>query len=218
MGVGCRFLFTRSWPSPTHKNKQKSGCQRNKSIRGTTTKQTLRIRRDLQSVSPSLGFSVSTIMTSFEEHLSASIASGTLPGAVFLAADKSGKFSHYDCQTRNLGALSLVLLFSSPTSKKEAYAGNFRYSHAVGLLSSNPDRTPSAPLTPDTVLTIASCTKLFTAIAALQCVEQGLLTLDGDVAVPGLLPELADLDILEGWDEEKDQPITRARTKPITPR
>ena len=64
------------------------------------------------------------------------------------------------------------------------------------------------------MLSIASCTKLFTAIAALQCVEQGLLALDDDVA--GVLPELASLDIIDGFDEKANKPLLRPKTKPIT--
>lgn len=60
---------------------------------------------------------------------------------------------------------------------------------------------------------IASCTKLMTSISALQCVEKGLVQLDDDVAKH--LPELAELDILTGFDSE-GKPKTVKRKNPIT--
>lgn len=63
---------------------------------------------------------------------------------------------------------------------------------------------------------MASCTKLVTTIAVMQCVERGLLNLDEDVT--GILPELKDLPILTGFEEVdgKDKPILVENTKPIT--
>lgn len=51
---------------------------------------------------------------------------------------------------------------------------------------------------------IASSTKFITTIAALQCVEKGLLTLDG--AIGDVLPEWKDPKILTGFDES-DRPV-----------
>jgi CubicO group peptidase (beta-lactamase class C family) len=48
--------------------------------------------------------------------------------------------------------------------------------------------------TTDTVCWMASCTKLMTTVAALQCVERRLLCLDTDIT--DVLPELKDIDIL----------------------
>jgi len=42
-------------------------------------------------------------------------------------------------------------------------------------------------------------TKLMTSISAMQCVERGLVKLDDDVA--DILPELAVLPVLDGFDE-----------------
>lgn len=61
---------------------------------------------------------------------------------------------------------------------------------------------------------IASCTKLMTCVAVLQCVERGTLDLDEDVTK--ILPELKDLKILTGFDEESGEPITKKRSKTIT--
>ncbi len=52
-----------------------------------------------------------------------------------------------------------------------------------------------------------------TAIAALQCVERGQFTLDEDVT--RLLPELKDLDILKGFEDETGKPILVKATKKI---
>lgn len=63
----------------------------------------------------------------------------------------------------------------------------------------------------------ASCTKLITSIAAMQCVERGLLKLDDDVSE--ILPELKGLQILTGFEEdadENDKPVLVDNVKPIT--
>lgn len=90
--------------------------------------------------------------------------------------------------------------------------GSFNYSKSLGVRSTKPE-SKDKPLNPDTVLSIASCTKLFTAISALQCVERGLLALDDDVA--GVLPELASLEIIDGFDEEAEM-LLRPKTRAIT--
>lgn len=53
-----------------------------------------------------------------------------------------------------------------------------------------------------------------TSIAAMQCVERGLVTLDTDVA--DVLPELAAQDILTGFDEGTGEPIVDKRQNAIT--
>lgn len=63
-----------------------------------------------------------------------------------------------------------------------------------------------AAMTPDTVFWIASMTKAVTSVAALQLVEQGKLSLDGDLTA--LLPEFRSLQVIEGYDEN-DQPRLR---------
>lgn len=62
-------------------------------------------------------------------------------------------------------------------------------------------------------MTIASCTKLVTSIAALQLLERGLITLSTDVAP--ILPELADLGVLMGFEED-GKPVVRERGNRIT--
>jgi methyl acetate hydrolase len=55
-----------------------------------------------------------------------------------------------------------------------------------------------AAMTPDTVVWIASMTKAITAAAAMQLVERGQLHLDAPAA--DVLPELAQAQVLEGFD------------------
>ncbi|KAH7323954.1 beta-lactamase/transpeptidase-like protein [Rhexocercosporidium sp. MPI-PUGE-AT-0058] len=94
--------------------------------------------------------------------------------------------------------------------------GRFHYEKAFGYRSlkdpSNPD-----PMKLDAVMWLASCTKLLTTVAAMQCVERGLLKLDEDVT--GILPELKGLKILTGFEEDgngNDTPVLVENTKAIT--
>jgi hypothetical protein len=65
--------------------------------------------------------------------------------------------------------------------------GKLNYSRAFGVRSLKPG-VGNEPLTTDSVIWVASCTKLVTTIAAMQCVERGLVTLDRDVR--SIVPEL----------------------------
>ncbi|EKV19089.1 Transesterase (LovD), putative [Penicillium digitatum] len=65
----------------------------------------------------------------------------------------------------------------------------------------------------DDVLYLASATKLITTIAALQCVEDGLLTLDGDLS--SITPELATRHVLTGFAED-GSPQLDSPARPIT--
>lgn len=68
-------------------------------------------------------------------------------------------------------------------------------------------------MTIDTTFWIASCTKLLTTIAALQCVEKGLLSLDADIS--NVLPEWEAPEILTGFDDAGEPQLKKA-TKHIT--
>lgn len=61
---------------------------------------------------------------------------------------------------------------------------------------------------------MASCTKLMTGIAILQCVERGLFDLDEDVA--RLLPELKNVEIISDPEGADDTPTLRPKKTPIT--
>jgi methyl acetate hydrolase len=73
---------------------------------------------------------------------------------------------------------------------------------------------PDEPaMTADTVFWIASMTKAITSMAAMRLVEQGKLSLDWPIAE--VLPELAALQVLEGFDTAGD-PILRPARRQIT--
>lgn len=70
-----------------------------------------------------------------------------------------------------------------------------------------------APVAPDTVFWIASCTKAIVSAAALELVAQDRLELDAPIG--GLVPHFAGLQVLEGFDEA-GAPRLRAPRKPVT--
>ena len=70
-----------------------------------------------------------------------------------------------------------------------------------------------ADMTVDTVFWIASMTKAVTSVAAMQCVEQGKLSLDEPIG--NILPELASPRVLEGFADD-GSPKLRPATRPIT--
>jgi CubicO group peptidase (beta-lactamase class C family) len=57
-------------------------------------------------------------------------------------------------------------------------------------------------------------TKLMTAVAALKCVEEGLITLDEDVAK--YLPTIGKFGIMTSFDDEKNEAVTVPNNTPIT--
>jgi methyl acetate hydrolase len=74
------------------------------------------------------------------------------------------------------------------------------------------DSTSGIGVKPDSIFFIASMTKAITTTAALQLVERGMLTLDEPVSKH--LPELAKLDVLQGFDKS-GKPILRSASKPV---
>ena len=75
------------------------------------------------------------------------------------------------------------------------------------------DVTSGTPMTPDTVVWIASMTKAVTGACAMQLVEQGRLSLDEPIAT--VLPELARIQVLEGFAPD-GAPRLRPAQRPIT--
>ena len=71
--------------------------------------------------------------------------------------------------------------------------------HASGKLGVDSTR----PMTLDSVFSIMSCTKMVTAIAATQLVEQGKLNLDDADELDKILPELRGMRILTGFEGDK---------------
>ncbi|MFC0588736.1 serine hydrolase domain-containing protein [Novosphingobium aquiterrae] len=84
-----------------------------------------------------------------------------------------------------------------------------RYSKALGVTAVE----DGTPVTEDTPFQIASMTKALATVAALQQVEAGRLSLDGPIG--DILPELADAQVLTGFDSA-GQPQTRSAARPIT--
>jgi len=79
-----------------------------------------------------------------------------------------------------------------------------------GFKSLAPD---AAPLDLNTTIWVASCTKLMTTVAALQCVERGLVELDEDIT--RVLNEWKEPKILTGFDEN-GIPITKVAKNKMT--
>ena len=90
--------------------------------------------------------------------------------------------------------------------------GKFRYAKAMGNRTLINGDQKSLGL--NDIVFIASCTKLFTTIAAIQCIERGQLKLHDDIAK--VIPELADKDVLTGFDEATNQPQLQKASAPIT--
>jgi CubicO group peptidase (beta-lactamase class C family) len=87
-------------------------------------------------------------------------------------------------------------------SRKTLYAGAFGVRDPSGV-----------PLRVDSIFRIASMTKPVTTVAALQLVDQGKVDLSEPVAKH--LPQLANLDVLEGFDGS-GKPVLRPARTPIT--
>ncbi|MEU1182525.1 serine hydrolase domain-containing protein [Streptomyces sp. NPDC005820] len=68
-------------------------------------------------------------------------------------------------------------------------------------------------MTTDTVFWLGSMTKMIVAIGALQLVERGKLSLDAPLGT--LLPQLAELQVLEGFDDD-GLPVLRAARTAVT--
>ena len=108
-------------------------------------------------------------------------------------------------------ALDQVLV-DQPVAGAIAMIGN-----ADGVLASAQaglsDPETGTPMALDGIFQIASMTKAVTSVAAMQLVERGLLSLDEPI--DPILPELANPDILTGFDEA-GQPIVEPAKKAIT--
>lgn len=92
--------------------------------------------------------------------------------------------------------------------------GRFVYEKTLGertLLSGE-----KRPHQADDVLFLASATKLLATIAALQCVDDGLLSLTGDLS--SIAPELAAKQVITGFSEDSDgeTPLLEPQARPIT--
>ncbi|OAX83440.1 hypothetical protein ACJ72_02203 [Emergomyces africanus] len=85
--------------------------------------------------------------------------------------------------------------------------GDTLYSKSFGY-------TAAGPITADTPMWFASCAKLITSVAFMQCVDKGLVDLQENVE--RILPELSDPDVLYGFDEGTGEPLLRKANKKLT--
>lgn len=92
--------------------------------------------------------------------------------------------------------------------------GNDLYRGAFGRTKVDPANPDSKPLSLDTVTWIASQSKLITTVAVMQAVEQGLVGLDDDVRK--IVPALRDIQVLTGFDDDKNEPILEGLSGPLT--
>jgi CubicO group peptidase (beta-lactamase class C family) len=102
------------------------------------------------------------------------------------------------------------LLYSS--NRTPHNTGNVLYSKADGVASLREGSVASFEL--DTVIWLASMTKLITSVACLQAVESGLVDLDA--AVEDILPEVGKYGIMTGFDDEKNEGIYEKHKTSIT--
>lgn len=138
------------------------------------------------------------MVSSLEQTFTDACSNQTIPGVVLQAIDRQGKSAlrsnvpiqiNVDKSTRSFQILQILrCALVEGCSLSSAVEG--RYYNAY-----------------------CSCTKLMTAIAVMQCVEKGKLSLDEDVST--ILHELRDMDILTGFDQE-GQPKYRKATRKIT--
>ncbi|KFY27340.1 hypothetical protein V493_03548 [Pseudogymnoascus sp. VKM F-4281 (FW-2241)] len=105
-------------------------------------------------------------------------------------------------QACEAGDLPGVVLLASDAT------GKFKYEKAFGM------KSPGEKMDVDATFIMASCTKLMTSIAALQCVERGQIKLDDDVSK--VLTELKDIQILTGFKKGTKEPMFKLAKNKIT--
>ena len=89
-------------------------------------------------------------------------------------------------------------------AEKTTYAGAF----------GKRDSASGVDVTTDSIFSIASMTKAITSVAAMQLAERGKVQLDEPVEKH--LPQLAKLEVLDGFDKESGKPVLRPVNKPVT--
>ncbi|KAH0395372.1 beta-lactamase family protein, partial [Aureobasidium melanogenum] len=86
-------------------------------------------------------------------------------------------------------------------------SGKLDYAKVFGKTCIGDD---AKPLQLNSILFLASMTKLLTSIAAMQIIEKGLISLDTDVGT--YIPELASQPILHGFDDNNKPILTERKT------
>jgi CubicO group peptidase (beta-lactamase class C family) len=110
--------------------------------------------------------------------------------------------------------LKVVLPISFRRETTDIETGETLYSKSFGQRTF--DTTEDDSLLTDSLLWIASLTKLVTSVACMVAVEKGLVTLDENVRE--IVPELEDLELLVGFEEgvTPRKPILKKVTAPIS--
>jgi len=129
-------------------------------------------------------------------------------GAALLAAQASrlfGKSPGID-QTLSEGIVARKIPM---VTAMVASANKILYTGAFGKR----DSASGMAVQPDSIFQIASMTKAITSVAAMQLVERGKVSLDEPAFRH--LPQLANLNVLEGFDGA-GKPVLRPATKPVT--
>ena len=134
-------------------------------------------------------------MASFEEQVQKAVDAREIPSVVLLACDSKG-------------LIPLPLSLNPILMLTKNHLGKFNYEYCYGPANE------SSSVHKDSTFILASCTKLMTAISALQCVERGQIALDDDISP--ILTELKDKEILVGFKEGTEEPIFKKAEKKIT--
>lgn len=106
-------------------------------------------------------------------------------------------------QGSNESALQKVLNDSVATGKVPFVVGMTAKASGVTFTGAAGDAAPGMKAAPDTVLRIFSMTKGVGSTAAMILIEQGKM--DFDTPVQDVLPEFAEIRVLEGWDGDKPE-------------
>ena len=144
-------------------------------------------------------------MANLDQVLDAAFADKVISGAVVLAEDTTGR---YTVTTQSAMDTTICLYMTDHID----LPGKFKYEKTFGIRTTIDGH--ERPLETDAILFLASCTKLMTTIAALQCVERGLITMTEDIS--RVAPELASVKVLTGFDESTGAPHLQKRTEAIT--
>jgi CubicO group peptidase (beta-lactamase class C family) len=134
-------------------------------------------------------------MADFETLIQDAVAVQEIPGCALVATDRDG----------TTPALSVLHLITYS-------AGSFKYSKAFGTTSMKEGN--AKPFDLNTIMWVASCTKLMTSVCAMQLVEQGLVSLDEPIYKH--IPELEALTIVKGFEDGTGKPIEEKHTTPMT--
>jgi hypothetical protein len=137
-------------------------------------------------------------MNSLERDFNVAVSAAKIPGTILAAANTDG-ISHP------------LYWFISKRFLLTAYTGSFEYLKPFGNSSLEKD---SLPVSLSSTMCLASCTKLVTCVATMQCVERGLVGLDDEISTR--LHEWKDALILKGFEGDNEQkPVLEKAKNPI---